>query len=193
MSKVNWKGSTLLAPVPAVAVTCGNMEKSNIITIAWTGIINSDPPKTYVSVRPERYSHKLISETKELCINLVPSEIIRQIDWCGVRSGRDVDKFEKTKLTKEPCAGISCPQIAESPLTLECRVTDVIKLGSHDMFICDIISVNVDESIVDDKGKLHLEQAGLTAYCHGEYFKLGKKVGKFGFSHAKKRGKGQRK
>ena len=187
MSKVNWKGSTLLAPVPAVAVTCGDADHSNIITIAWTGIINSDPPKTYVSVRPERYSHKIISDTKELCINLVPTEIIRQVDWCGVRSGRDVDKFEKTKLTKEPCVNISCPQIKESPLSLECKVTDVIHLGSHDMFICDIVSVNADESIIDEKGKLHLERAGLTAYCHGEYFRLGKKVGKFGFSHAKKR------
>ncbi len=187
MSKVNWKGSALLSPLPVVAVTCGDMENSNIITVAWTGIINSDPPKTYVSVRPERYSHEIISKTKELCINLTPSRLIRQVDWCGVRSGRDVDKFEKVKFTKEPCTGIKCPQIAESPLTLECKVTDVIRLGSHDMFICDIVSVNVDESLLDEQGKLHLEQAGLAAYCHGEYFKLGKKIGKFGFSHAKKR------
>ena len=187
MSKVNWKGSTLLAPVPAVAVTCGDYEHSNIITIAWTGIINSDPPKTYVSIRPERYSHKIISQTKELCINLVPSQIIRQVDWCGIRSGRDVDKFEKTKLKKEPCVNIACPQIEESPLSLECKVTDVISLGSHDMFICDIVSVNADGKLLDEQGKLHLERAGLAAYCHGEYFTLGKKIGKFGYSHAKKR------
>lgn len=188
MSKTTWKGSALLSPLPVVAVTCGSMEESNIITVAWTGIMCSSPPKTYVSIRPERYSHGIISKTKELCINLVPSAIIKKVDWCGVRSGRDVDKFEKMSFTKEPCTEISCPQIAESPLTLECKVCDVLHLGSHDAFICDIVAVNADDSIIDEKGKLRLEKAGLAAYSHGEYFALGKRIGKFGFSH-NKRGK----
>lgn len=187
MAKITWKGSTLLAPVPAVMVSCGNMERSNIITVAWTGILSSNPPRTYVSVRPERHSHKLISETGELCINLVPAVLVRETDWCGIRSGRDVDKFEKQKLHKEACANISCPQIAESPLTLECKVFDVLHYGTHDVFVCDIIAVNADESLLDEAGKLHLERAKLCAYCHGEYFALGKSLGKFGFSHAKKK------
>lgn len=191
MSKVTWKGSVLLAPLPVVAVTCGEGEEANIITVAWTGILCSDPPKTYVSIRPERHSHGIISKTGELCINLVPSRMIRSVDYCGIRSGRDVDKFARTGFTKEPCSQIGCPQIAESPLTLECRVTDVLRLGSHDAFICDIVAVNADESIIDEKGKLRLEKAGLCAYSHGEYFALGKKVGKFGFSHNKRNKKGK--
>ncbi len=186
MSKTTWKGSALLSPLPVVAVTCGEGDEANIITIAWTGIMCSNPPKTYVSIRPERHSHALVSKTGELCINLVPSQLIRKVDWCGVRSGRDVDKFAKTGFTKEPCTEIKCPQIAESPLTLECKVSDVLRLGSHDAFICDIVAVNADESIVDEKGKLHLEKVGLAAYSHGEYFALGKKVGQFGFSHNKR-------
>ena len=186
MAKITWKGSTLLSPLPVVAVSCGEGDEANIITVAWTGIMCSQPPKTYVSIRPERHSHGLITKTGELCINLVPSSMIRKVDWCGVRSGCDVDKFEKMSFTKQPCTEIRCPQIAESPLTLECKVTDVLHLGSHDAFICDIVAVNADESIIDEKGKLHLEKAGLAAYSHGEYFTLGKRIGKFGFSHNKR-------
>lgn len=186
MAKITWKGSTLLSPLPVAAVSCGEGDEANIITVAWTGIMCSQPPKTYVSIRPERHSHGLITKTGELCINLVPSSMIRKVDWCGVRSGRDVDKFEKMSFTKQPCTEIRCPQIAESPLTLECKVTDVLRLGSHDAFICDIVAVNADESIIDEKGKLHLEKAGLAAYSHGEYFTLGKRIGKFGFSHNKR-------
>lgn len=192
MSKITWKGSALLAPVPVTAVTCGEGDEANIITVAWTGIMSSNPPKTYVSIRPERHSHGLITKTGELCINLVPSLLCKKVDWCGVRSGRDVNKFDAVKFTKEPCTQIKCPQIAESPLTLECKVTDVLHLGSHDAFICDIVAVNADESIVDEKGKLHLEKAGLAAYSHGEYFALGKKIGSFGYSHNKKRTKKSR-
>ena len=186
MSKITWKGSALLSPLPVAAVTCGEGDEANIITIAWTGIMCSNPPKTYVSVRPERHSHGLISKTGELCINLMPSQLIKKVDWCGIRSGRDVDKFEKTGFRKEPCTEITCPQIAESALSLECKVTDVLHLGSHDAFICDIVAVNADESIIDEKGKLHLEKAGLAAYSHGEYYALGKRIGKFGFSHNKR-------
>ena len=186
MSKTTWKGSALLSPLPVVAVSCGEGEQANIITVAWTGIMCSQPPKTYVSIRPERHSHGIISRTKELCINLVPSSMIKKVDWCGVRSGRDVDKFAKMSFTKEPCTQIRCPQIAESPLTLECKVTDVLHLGSHDAFICDIVAVNADDSIIDEKGKLRLEKAGLASYSHGEYFALGKRIGKFGFSHNKR-------
>lgn len=191
MSKITWKGSTLLAPIPVVAVSCGNMKEANIITVAWTGILSSNPPKTYVSIRPERHSHAIIENTRELCINLTTAKMLRGVDWCGIRSGRDVDKFAKAKFTKEACKEVSCPQISESPLTLECKVTDILPMGSHDVFVCDIVSVNVDESLLDDAGKLCLTGAGLVAYSHGEYFKLGKKLGSMGYSHAKPRKKPQ--
>ena len=189
MKKVKWKGGTLLAPVPPVMVTCGDMENSNIITVAWTGIINSEPPKTYISVRPSRYSHKLISERGEFVINLTPSRLVRSADWCGVYSGKNVNKFEKCKLTKEEANEVSAPLISECPVALECKVCDVVPLGTHDMFIADIVAVDVEEELVDEKGKLHLERAGLTAYAHGDYFALGKKIGSFGFSVKKKQNK----
>ena len=189
MKKVKWKGGTLLAPVPPVMVTCGDMENSNIITVAWTGIINSEPPKTYISVRLSRYSHKLISERGEFVINLTPSRLVRSADWCGVYSGKNVNKFEKCKLTKEEANEVSAPLISECPVALECKVCDVVPLGTHDMFIADIVAVDVEEELVDEKGKLHLERAGLTAYAHGDYFALGKKIGSFGFSVKKKQNK----
>ena len=189
MKKIKWKGGTLLAPVPPVMVTCGDMEDSNIITVAWTGIINSEPPKTYISVRPSRHSHKLISEHGEFVINLTPSRLVRSADWCGVYSGKNVNKFEKCKLTKEEANEVSAPLISECPVALECKVCDVVPLGTHDMFIADIVAVDVEEELVDEKGKLHLERAGLTAYAHGDYFALGKKIGSFGFSVKKKQSK----
>lgn len=187
MSKVAWKGGTLLAPVPAVMVSCGTMEKANVLTVAWTGIVNSTPPKTYISVRPSRYSYEIIKESREFVINLTPSNLVRACDSCGVLTGAKVDKFKKFGLVKEKGQEVEVPLIGQSPLSLECRVTDVIPMGSHDMFLADIVAVDIDETLIDEDGKLHLDRAKLTAYAHGEYFALGKKIGSFGFSVKKKR------
>ncbi len=187
MSKVFWKGSTLLAPVSPTMVTCGTMEHPNIITIAWTGIVNSNPPMTYISVRPSRYSHQIIRDSGEFVINLTPSLLVRQADLCGVKSGRDTDKFALTGLTAIPANQVSAPMIEECPINLECRVTSVQTLGSHDMFLAEIVGVNADEEYLDQDGKLHMERCGLAAYVHGEYFTIGKKVGSFGFSVRKRR------
>lgn len=189
MSKAQWRGATLLAPVPAVMVSCGTMEASNILTIAWTGIINSNPPKTYISIRPERHSYEIIKASGEFVINLTTSPLVRATDFCGVRSGRDFDKFEKMALTKEPAVHLNCPMIGESPVNLECRVTEIVPLGSHDMFLADILTVNVDEQYLDESGKLHLDRAQLISYAHGEYFELGKKLGSFGYTVRKKKKK----
>lgn len=189
MSKINWKGGALIAPLPPVMVSCGSFEKPNVITVAWTGIINTVPPKTYISVRPTRYSYGLIKESGEFTINLTPASLIKSADFCGIYTGAKVDKFEKCGFTKEEGSEVFCPSIAESPLRLECRVTDIIPLGSHDMFLADIVSVGVDESLVDEKGALHLDRANLAAFAHGEYFELGKKIGSFGFSVRKKKKK----
>ena len=183
-----WKSGTLLSPLPAVPVSLGTMENPNIITIAWTGILCSDPPKTYISVRKERYSYELLKKYGEFVINLPTAPLIRKIDLCGVKSGRDTDKFKVCDLTPEPSLSLGCPSIAESPLCLECRVSDVVPLGSHDMFIADIVAVNVDESIIVND-KLCLEKAHLVSYAHGSYYALGKKLGTFGFSVKKKRRK----
>lgn len=187
MSKIQWKCGTLLAPVPVALVSCGE-EKANIITIAWTGIINSDPPKTYISVRPERFSYDILKNSGEFVINLVSSSMVYATDYCGLKTGRTVDKFKETKLTKEPANIVKCPMIAESPLSLECKITDILPLGSHHMMIADIVSVNIDSNLLDSAGKLHLDKANLISYNHGEYFELGKKLGSFGFS-CKKKGK----
>ena len=188
MSKINWKGSTLLSPVPPTMVSCGDIDgESNIITIAWTGIINSQPPKTYISVRPQRHSYNIIKESGEFVINLTTVPLAHAADYCGIYKGAKVDKFEKCKLTKEKATQVKCPMIGESPLSLECKVTDVIELGSHHMFLADIVAVNVSEEYIGKDGKLCLERAELCAYAHGDYFALGKKLGKFGFSAAKKK------
>ncbi len=188
MAKQYWKGGALIAPVPSVMVSCGDMEKSNIMTVAWTGIINTIPPKTYISVRPSRHSYSMIKESGEFVINLVPSRLVRTADFCGIYTGAKVDKFTKCKLHKEKAQQVGCPVIAECPISLECRVTDIMPLGTHDMFIADIVGVDVDESILDANGKLCIEKAGLCAYAHGDYYDLGKKIGKFGFSTNKKKG-----
>ncbi len=186
-NKLKWKGGTLLAPLPAVMVSCGSMEKPNIITIGWTGIINSDPAKTYVSIRPSRYSYEIIKQTKKFVINLTTEDLARATDYCGVRSGRDENKFEKCKLTAVPAHELDdTPVIAQSPISLECEVTDIVPLGTHDMFIADIVAVDVSPELVDEKGALHLERAKLIAYSHGDYFALGRKLGDFGFSVRKK-------
>ncbi len=187
MSKVVWKGSTLLAPLPPALVSCGTMENPNVFTVGWTGIINSQPPKSYISVRPERYSYELIKKTGEFVINLPTQALCRAVDFCGVRSGRDMDKFKKCGLTPIQASEVSAPLVEQSPLSLECRVFDVIKLGTHDMFMCDILAIDVDEDLIDEKGKLHLGKSKLIAYSHGDYLALGKKLGSFGFSVRKKR------
>lgn len=187
MSKITWKGGTLLAPLPPALITCGTLEKPNVLTVAWTGILATNPPKTYISVRPTRYSHQLIKESGEFVINLTTAPIIRAADTCGVRSGREVDKFALTGLTPEPATQVACPTIAQSPISLECRVTQVVELGSHDMFMADIVAVNVDPQYLDKDGKLHLERSSLAAFSHGSYYSLGKKIGSLGFSVRRRR------
>ena len=192
MPKIHWKGSTLLAPLPPMMVSCGSMEQPNIITVAWTGITNTIPPKTYVSIRPQRHSYGLIKQSGVFTINLTPKHLIREADFCGMYTGAKVDKFAKCHLTAEPGVNVDCPSIAECPVSIECRVTDIIPLGSHDMFLADIVTVSVDQGLLDESGKLCMERAGLAAFAHGEYFEVGKKIGKFGFSAVKKHGHGKK-
>lgn len=183
MSKLNFKPGTMLNPVPAVMVSCGTEEEHNIITVAWTGIVNSEPPMTYVSVRKQRHSYNMIAETGEFVINMTTEELAFATDYCGVRSGRDVDKFKEQNLTPVKGEKVNCPVIKESPVNLECRVVEVHEYGSHDMFVAEIVNVQVDEDLMDEKGRIRLDQAGLLAYNHGEYFGLKKHpIGKFGFS-----------
>jgi flavin reductase (DIM6/NTAB) family NADH-FMN oxidoreductase RutF len=189
MSKVQWKGGALLAPIPAVMVTCGTMEHPNVITIAWTGILNTIPPKTYIAVRPSRFSYPIIRESGEFVINLTTEELIRACDFCGVRSGKDIDKIKTCGLHLEPSSQIRTPMLAESPVSLECKVYDIIPMGSHDLFLADIVAVNVEEKHIDAAGKLHIDDCRLSAFAHGEYFSLGKKIGSFGFSVRKKKKK----
>lgn len=186
MAKLQWKPGTLLPPAPPALVTCGDMEKHNVLTAAWTGIVNSEPPMTYVSIRPERYSHGIITERREFVINIPCQSIVRATDLCGVKSGRDVDKFALTGLTAETSQLVAAPGIAQCPVSLECRVREICRLGSHDMFLADIVAVDVDEQFLDEKGALHLEKAGLVAYAHGAYYALGRQLGTFGFSVRKK-------
>ncbi len=187
--KTKFKGSTILAPVPAVVVTCGSVEKPNAITIAWTGIINSNPPKTYISVRPERFSYDLIKESGDFVINLTTKHIVKETDYLGVRSGRNEDKLKNLGLTVSPANEVSSPILDASPISIECKVTDVVPLGSHDMFVADIVCVNVADELIDESGRICLEKAGLIAYSHGEYFELGKKLGGFGHAVRKKTNK----
>lgn len=189
MEKIKWRGGTLLAPVPAVLVTCSDGERKNVFTVAWTGIINSEPPKTYISVRPSRHSYDIIKKGGVFAINLTSRSLVRAADWCGVCTGAKNDKFAKCNLAYEPAKEIECPILTDSPVVLECRVTDVVPLGTHDMFLADIVAVDVNENLVDESGKLHLEKADLVAYAHGDYYELGKRLGHFGFSVAKKKKK----
>lgn len=183
MAKVTLKPGTMLNPVPAVMVSCGSGENSNIITIAWTGIVNSEPPMTYISVRKSRYSHALISQQGEFVINLTTESLAKATDYCGVRSGRDVHKAEATGLTFEPAEKVSCPMITQSPVNLECRVCEVREYGSHDMFVAEIVAVHADEELFDERGRICLDKAGLLAYSHGEYFGLKRHpLGRFGYS-----------
>lgn len=189
MAKIKMKGGALLAPVPAVLVSCGSMEKPNLFTVAWTGITNTQPPKTYISVRKSRYSYDLIKESGEFVINLTTASMVKAVDFCGVRSGRDLDKFAHCSLTPIAANEVRAPMVEECPLSIECRVTQVIELGSHDLFLADIVGVSAEETLMNESGRLMLDRADLMAYCHGEYFTLGKKIGKFGFSVQKKKKK----
>ena len=186
MSKVQWKGGTFIYPIPAVMVSCGTMEKSNIITVAWTGILNTNPAMCYISVRPERYSHDIIKENGEFAINLTTRQLAYATDWCGVKSGRDVDKFKEMKLTKEKANIISVPLIKESPVSVECKVKEIVPLGSHDMFVAEIVAIDADEKYIDEKGAFDISKCDLIAYANGGYYPLESKIGKFGYSVQKK-------
>ena len=181
--KKSFKPGALLSPVPAVMVSCGDGEEKNIITIGWTGIINSDPPITYISVRKSRYSHHIIEKTGEFVVNLTTEKLAFAADYCGVKSGRDVDKFKEMRLTPESADIVKCPMIAQSPVNLECRVIEIKSYPTHDMFIAEIVAMHADDEIVDEKGKIDMSAAGLIAYVHGEYFGLKKApLGRFGYS-----------
>lgn len=182
MSKVMWKPGTMVYPLPAIMVSCGTMEESNIITIAWTGTICTDPAMTYISLRPERHSYEMIKKTGEFVINLTTKDLAYATDWCGVRSGAQYDKFEEMKLTKEKGNFVSCPMIKESPVSIECRVKEIKELGSHHMFIAEVLAVNADEKYLDENGRFCLEKCELITYSHGQYYSLGENLGRFGFS-----------
>lgn len=185
--KLVWPGSALLGPVPPVLVSCGEGETANLITVAWAGTICTQPPRVSISVRPTRHSYGLIKESGEFVINLPTTALAKAADWCGVKSGRDVDKFAAMGLHAAPASKVGCPLLAESPVSLECKVFQRLELGSHDLFLADVVAVDVDEALLDSAGKLHLEKAGLLAYAHGDYYALGKQLGKFGWSVRKKK------
>ena len=186
--KLAWRGGNMLYPVPAVMVSCQRAgERPNIITVAWAGTVCSSPAMLSISVRPERYSYSILRETGEFVVNLTTRSLVRAADFCGVRSGRDVDKFAQMKLTPVPCSHVGAPMIGESPVNLECRTAQVLELGSHHMFVAEVVGVNVQEDLLDAKGKLHLEKAGLVVYSHGDYCALGDLLGSFGFSVKRKK------
>lgn len=183
MGKQHWKAGNMLNPVPAVMVSVSDGNgKNNIITVAWAGTICTNPPMLSISVRPERYSYEMIKSTKEFVVNLTTKDLVRACDYCGVTSGRDVDKFEKMKLTPIKLPNVSVPGIKESPVNIECRVKKIEELGSHTMFIADVVGVTVDDEYMDEKGKFNINDIGLVMYSHGEYFVMGEKLGKFGYS-----------
>ncbi len=186
-TKEVWKPGNMLYPIPAVMVSCGKTEeKPNIITVAWAGTVCSNPAMVSISIRKERYSYDLIKESREFVINLVTKELVRKADYCGVKSGRDIDKFDKMKLSPVKAQKVSAPIIEESPVNIECVVKDILPLGTHDMFLAEVVSVSVDKRLIDKKGKFHLNQSGLIVYSHGEYYGLGEYLGKFGYSVKKK-------
>ena len=187
MSKQMWKPGTFLYPIPAVMVSCGTMEKSNIITVAWTGILNTDPAMVYISVRPSRYSYNLIKEQGEFVINLTTKDLVKATDWCGVRSGAQYDKFKEMNLHKEKANFVQCPMIKESPVSVECKVKEIRELGSHHMFVAEILGINADEKYINENGAFDISKCDLIAYSNGNYYSLGKKIGRFGFSVQKKK------
>ena len=188
MGKQSWKPGNMLNPVPAVMVSCADKEgKPNIITIAWVGTVCTNPPMVSISVRPTRYSYDMIRETGEFVINLTTEKLTRACDYCGVVSGREVDKFAKTGLTPLAVEGVSAPCIAESPVNIACRVVEARALGSHTMFLAEVVGVTADEKYMDETGRFDINGTGLIMYSHGEYFGLGRKLGKFGYSVQKKK------
>ena len=187
MGKQHWKPGNMLNPVPAVMVSVTDKEgKSNIITVAWAGTVCTNPPMVSISVRPSRYSYQILEETGEFVINLTNESLVKVCDYCGVVSGRDVDKFAKTGLTPIPMEHVHAMGIDESPVNMECKITEKRELGSHTMFIAEVVGVTVDDQYMDETGKFHINESGLVMYSHGEYFALGKKLGKFGYSVKKK-------
>lgn len=189
MEKIVWKPGTFLYPLPAVMVSCGTMEKSNIITVAWTGIINTNPAMVSISIRPERYSYHLIKDSGEFAINLTTRKLAYATDWCGVKTGAKVDKFKEMHLTKQKGEFISCPLIAESPVSVECRVKDIKEMGSHHMFLAEVLAIRPSIRYIDEKGAFDISKCDLIAYLNGSYYEIGKKVGRFGFSVQKKKRK----
>ena len=188
MAKQVWQPGTVLYPVPAVMVSCGTVDEPNIITVAWCGTLCTSPAMTYVSIRPERFSYHLIEESGSFVINLTTEALARSVDFCGVRSGRDVNKFKECNLTASKSNKVSAPSILESPVNIECKVKQVLKTGgSHDIFIAEVVSVSVDDRYFDDTGKFHFERTKPICYSHGEYYGLGKAVGSFGYSVRKKK------
>lgn len=188
MSKISWKPGTVLYPVPAVMVSLGNNPKEyNIITVSWTGTINSDPPMCYISVRPGRHSYDILKRNMEFVINLTTKHLAHATDWCGVKSGREFNKFNEMKLTAQKAQKVQAPIIKESPMNIECRVKQIIPLGTHDMFIAEVVAVNAEESLINEEtGTFELNRARLISYAHGFYYKQGTELGKFGFSVNKK-------
>lgn len=189
--KQNWKPGTMIYPLPAVLVSCGaEPEEYNILTIAWTGTICSDPPMCYISVRPQRHSYEIIKRTKEFVINLTTCDMAFATDWCGVRSGKEYYKFKEMKLTPGKAEMVQAPIIDEAPICIECRVKEILTLGSHDMFIAEVVNIQADEAYLDSEtGKFELDRARPLVYVHGEYFGVGNKLGKFGWSVEKKKKK----
>ena len=187
MGRKIWKAGTFIYPLPAVMVSCGTMEKSNIMTVAWTGIINTNPAMCYISVKPERYSYNLKKENGEFVINLTNEKLAYATDWCGVKTGAKVDKFKEMHLTKEKGEFVKCPVIKESPVAIECKVKEIKELGSHHMFIAEILSIDADEKYIDEKGAFDISKCNLIAYSNGHYYSMGRKIGRFGFSVQKKR------
>ena len=187
MAKRVWKSGTFVYPIPAVMVSCGDMENSNIITVGWTGIMNTDPAIVYISVRPERYSYNIIKENKEFVINLTNEKLAYATDWCGVRSGAKFDKFKEMNLTKENANFVKAPLIKEAPVSVECKVIEEKTYGTHTTFIAEVLCINADEKYIDENGSFDISKCDLIAYANGGYYKLGEKVGKFGFSVEKKK------
>lgn len=182
MKKIMLKPGTLLSPVPPTMVSCGSIQTPNIITIAWTGIVNTIPPMTYISVRPQRHSYSLIRESGEFVINLTTASLLQATDFCGVKSGKEINKFEECNLTAEKSSKVSAPSIAQSPVQFECVVKQVIELGSHHMFLAEIVAMGIGEQYMDESGKICMEKMNLLGYSHGQYFELGKQLGSFGHS-----------
>lgn len=189
MAKINWKPGNMVYPLPAVLVSCGDIDgENNLLTVAWTGTICSDPPMCYVSARKSRHSHQMIKDSGEFVINLTTEQIASATDWCGVRSGSKYDKFKEMNLTRERASIVKCPIVGESPVSVECKVTEIKELGTHDMFIAEVVNVIADDRFLDqESGKFSLKESGIMAYCHGNYYTLDKNIGKFGFSVEKKK------